>query len=138
MENRFVSKNETISMQGGFVLINIAYAMGQGGGVAGQGAGGFSSLIPIILMFVIFYFLLIRPQQKKSKEHRELINRIKKGDRIITSGGLHGRVTAVSETTMTVEIADKVRVKVARGNVGQVVQSSSQPQEAKKKKGLFG
>jgi len=118
-------------MQGGFVLINIAYAMGQGGGAVGQGAGGFSALIPIILMF---YFLLIRPQQKKSKEHREMINRLKKGDRIITSGGLHGLVTAVSETTMTVEIADKVRVKIARGNVSQVVQSSSQPQEAKKKK----
>ena len=115
-------------------MINIAYAMGTGGG-AGQGAGGFSSLIPIVLMFVIFYFLLIRPQQKKSKDHREMINRLKKGDRIITSGGLHGRITAVSETTMTVEIADKVRVKIARGNVGQIVQSSSQPQEAKKKKG---
>jgi preprotein translocase subunit YajC len=122
-------------MQGGFILINIAYAMGQGGGAAGQGAGGFSSLIPIILMFVIFYFLLIRPQQKKSKEHREMINRLKKGDRIITSGGLHGLVTAVSETTMTVEIADKVRVKIARGNVSQVIQSSSQIQESKKKKG---
>jgi preprotein translocase subunit YajC len=116
-------------------LINIAYAMGTGGSGAGQGAGGFSSLIPIVLMFVIFYFLLIRPQQKKSKEHSEMINRLKKGDHIITSGGLHGRITAVSDATMTVEIADKVRVKVARGNVGQVVQSSPQPQEAKKKKG---
>jgi preprotein translocase subunit YajC len=122
-------------MQGGFVLINIAYAMGQGGGVAGQGAGGFSSLIPIILMFVIFYFLLIRPQQKKTKEHREMITRLKKGDRIITSGGLHGRITAVNDATMTVEIADKVRVKIARGNVGQVVQTTSQTQETKKKKG---
>jgi preprotein translocase subunit YajC len=122
-------------MQGGFVLINIAYAMGQGGGVAGQGAGGFSSLIPIILMFVIFYFLLIRPQQKKTKEHREMITQLKKGDRIITSGGLHGRITAVNDATMTVEIADKVRVKIARGNVGQVVQTTSQTQETKKKKG---
>jgi len=134
VENQFVKKDDTISMQGGFILINIAYAMGQGGGTSGQGAAGFTSLIPIILMFVIFYFLLIRPQQKKSKEHREMINRLKKGDRIITSGGLHGQITAVSETTMTVEIADKVRVKIARGNVGQVVQSSSQVQESKKKK----
>jgi preprotein translocase subunit YajC len=115
-------------------LIDIAYAMGQGGGTTGQGAGGFSSLIPIVLMFVIFYFLLIRPQQKKSKEHREMINRLKKGDRIITSGGLHGRITAVDDTTMTVEIADRVRVKVARGNVAQVVQAASQTQETKKKK----
>lgn len=115
-------------------MIDIAYAMGQGGSITGQGAGGFSSLIPIILMFVIFYFLLIRPQQKKTKEHREMINQLKKGDRVITSGGLHGRITAVNDATMTVEIADKVRVKVARGNVAQVVQATSQPQETKKKK----
>ena len=115
-------------------MTNIAYAMGQGGALTGQGAGGFSSLVPIILMFVIFYFLLIRPQQKKTKEHREMVNHLKKGDRVITSGGLHGRITAVSEATMTVEIADKVRVKVARGNVSQVVQPSPQSQEAKKKK----
>jgi preprotein translocase subunit YajC len=106
--------------------------MGLGGSETGQGAGGFASLIPIVLMFVIFYFLLIRPQQKKAKDHREMISHLKKGDRIITSGGLHGRITAVSDTTMTVEIADKVRVKIARGNVTQVVQQSSQPQATKK------
>jgi preprotein translocase subunit YajC len=107
--------------------------MGQGGGATGQGVGGFTSLIPIILMFVIFYFLLIRPQQKKSKEQREMINQLKKGDRIVTSGGLHGRITATGEQTMTVEIADKVRVKITRGSVAQVIQSSSQPQAKKKK-----
>ena len=58
-----------------------------------------------------------------------MINRLKKGDRIITSGGLHGRITAVSETTLTVEIADKVRVKIARGNVAQIHQSTSPSQE---------
>jgi preprotein translocase subunit YajC len=115
-------------------LIDIAYAMGTGGGATGQGAGGFSSLIPIILMFVIFYFLLIRPQQKKTKEHREMINRLKKGDRVITSGGLYGQITAVNDTTMTVEIADKVRVKIARGNVAQLLTAPSQTQETKKKK----
>ena len=114
-------------------MISTAYAMGQGGLGTGQGAGGFTSLIPIILMFVIFYFLLIRPQQKKSKQHREMLNQIKKGDRIVTSGGLHGRITAAGEQTMTVEIGDKVRVKVSRASVAQVIQSSSQPQAAKKK-----
>jgi preprotein translocase subunit YajC len=84
-------------------------------------------------MFVIFYFLLIRPQQKKAKEHREMISQVRKGDRIVTSGGLHGRVTAVSDATLTVEIADRVRVKIARGNVSQVAQSSSQSQDNKKK-----
>jgi len=114
-------------------LTNIAYAMGQFGGSSGEGAGGFSAFIPLILMFVVFYFLLIRPQQKKTKEHREMITHLKKGDRIVTSGGLHGRITAVSETTMTVEIAEKVRVKIARGNVSQLAQPSSQSQGDKKK-----
>jgi preprotein translocase subunit YajC len=105
--------------------------MGQGG-AAGQSTGGFSAFIPLILMFVIFYFLLIRPQQKKSKEHREMITRLKKGDRIVTTGGLHGRITAVGETTMTVEIAEKVRVKISRGNVSQLAQPSSQSPGNKK------
>ncbi|UCD33820.1 MAG: preprotein translocase subunit YajC [Desulfobacterales bacterium] len=112
--------------------------MGQGGAAGGQGAGGFSGFIPLILMFVIFYFLLIRPQQKKTKEHREMISRLKKGDRIITSGGLHGRITGVSDTTATVEIADKVRVKIARGNVSQVIQSSSPTKSTKESKSESG
>jgi preprotein translocase subunit YajC len=107
--------------------------MGQGG-ASGQGAGGFSAFIPLILMFVIFYFLLIRPQQKKTKEHREMITNLKKGDRIITGGGIHGRITGVSDTALTVEIADKVRVKVARGNVAALLQPSSQTAAEKNKK----
>ena len=114
-------------------MIGIAYAMGQGGGAVG-GAGGFSGFIPLILMFVIFYFLLIRPQQKKTKEHRQMIADLKKGDRIITSGGLHGRITGLDESTLTVEIADKVRVKVARGNVGARVQTSAAKEQAEPEK----
>jgi preprotein translocase subunit YajC len=106
--------------------------MGQGG-EAGGGAGGFAGFIPLIIMFVIFYFLLIRPQQKKSKEHREMIANLKKGDRIITSGGLYGRITGMDEATLTVEIADKVRVKVARGNVGARVSTNPQEQQPEKK-----
>ena len=104
-------------------MVDIAYAMGQSG-AAGQG-GGFSAFVPLILMFVIFYFLLIRPQQKKQKLHREMISNVKKGDRIVTGGGIHGRVTGVSDTTLTVEIAEKVRVKLNRGNVSSVIQPSS-------------
>jgi preprotein translocase subunit YajC len=112
-------------------LISIAYALGQGG--AGQGgAGGFSGFIPLILMFVIFYFLLIRPQQKKTKEHRQMIADLKKGDRVVTSGGIHGRITGLDDQTLTVEIADKVRVKVARSNVGGRLSSSTQAQPQKK------
>lgn len=108
--------------------------MGQSGAGAAQGSGGFSAFVPLIAMFAIFYFLLIRPQQKKAKEHREMVNNIKRGDRIITSGGIHGRVTAVSEATMTVEIADKVRIKLARGNVSTLVKSASQTQVSKDSK----
>jgi len=116
-------------------LTGIAYAMGQGGAAAGQGVGGFGGLIPIILMFVIFYFLLIRPQQKRNKEHKEMITNLKKGDRIITNGGIYGRITGLDDATLTVEIADKVRVKVVRGNVSGLAQSAApQPPPAKKEK----
>ena len=98
-------------------MIDIVYAMGVGGGAEGQSGGGLGAFIPLILMFVIFYFLLIRPQQKKQKQHREMISNLKKGDRVVTSGGLHGRITGLGDTVVTLEISEKVRVKVARGNV---------------------
>lgn len=108
-------------------MVNMAYAMGQGGAASPGSAGGLASFIPLILMFVIFYFLLIRPQQKKTKEHREMVAGIKKGDRIITSGGIHGQVTAVDDATLTVEISDKVRVKLNRANVAGMIQTQTQP-----------
>jgi preprotein translocase subunit YajC len=98
--------------------------MGQGG-AAGQGAqGGFSAFIPLILMFVIFYFLLIRPQQKKQKEHQEMIRNLKKGDRVMTNGGFYGRIVSLDEAVATVELADKVRVKVNRGYIAALTQPS--------------
>jgi preprotein translocase subunit YajC len=114
-------------------LTSIAYAMGQGGAASGQGAGGFTAFIPIILMFVIFYFLLIRPQQKKAKEHREMISNLKKGDRIITSGGLYGTITGTDDNMLTVEIAEKVRVKINRGNVAALAQPPAPAQSSKSK-----
>ena len=107
---------------------DLAYAMGQGGAGA-QGGGGFAAFVPIILMFVIFYFLLIRPQQKKAKAHQEMISNLQKGDRVITSGGIHGTITSLDENAVTVEIAEKVRVKVTRGSIAglsQPAQSDSQ------------
>lgn len=110
-------------------MIDIAYAMGQSG--SAQGSGGFASLVPIILMFAVFYFLLIRPQQKKNKAHAEMIRSLKKGDRVAISGGIHGRITGVSDATLTVEIADKVRVKVARGSVALLDQPSAPEKQTK-------
>jgi len=100
---------------------SIVYAMGTGGTGTGGEGGGFSAFIPIILMFAIFYFLLIRPQQKKAKEHRELLGALKVGDNILTNGGLYGKVTGLKENVVTVEIAPKVRVKVSRGSISGLI-----------------
>ncbi len=104
-------------------MLSIAYAMGQGGAPSGQG-GGLGAFVPLILMFVIFYFLLIRPQQKKAKEHQEMINNLKKGDRVVTGGGIHGQIVSTDAATVVVEIADKVRVKVNRPSIAGLVQST--------------
>ena len=115
-------------------MTSIAYAMAQGGGTAQGGSGGFASFVPLILMFVIFYFLLIRPQQKKAKEHQRMIGDLRKGDRIITNGGLYGRITGLDENTLTVEIADRVRVKVARANVAALASTAAPPKKEQSQK----
>jgi len=84
---------------------------------AGGGDSGFASLIPLVLIMVIFYFLLIRPQQKKLKEHRRLVDELKKGDSILTGGGLYGRVINVKDDVLQIEIAEGVRVKVKRDTI---------------------
>jgi preprotein translocase subunit YajC len=88
---------------------------------AGPGAEPFSFLFPMIAIFAIFYFLMIRPQQKRQKEHEQLLKSIEKGDRIVSSGGLHGVVTGTSDDVLTVEIAsvkgERVRVKLDRARV---------------------
>jgi len=90
--------------------VAVAYAAG---GKAGPGAGLFS-MAPLIILFIIFYFLLIRPQQKRAKEHKQMLSEIQKGDYIVTNGGIYGRVTGVEEHTLMVEIASNVTVKVSR------------------------
>jgi preprotein translocase subunit YajC len=73
--------------------------------------------LPLILLFAIFYFLMIRPQQKRQKEHKALLANLRKGDQVITAGGMYGRITGITDTVVTVEVAEKVRVKVARGQI---------------------
>jgi preprotein translocase subunit YajC len=80
-------------------------------------SGGIMSFIPLILIFVIFYFLLIRPQQKKAKDHQVYLSNLQKGDSIVTSGGLHGEITGLTDTVVTLEIADNIRVKVSRQHI---------------------
>jgi len=81
---------------------------------APQQPGGLMSFLPLILIFAVFYFLLIRPQQKKAKEHQTFLSNMKKGDTVVTSGGIHGTVTGLTDTVVTLEIADKVRIKVSK------------------------
>ena len=86
------------------MFISPAHAQDGGGGFGGF--GGFESLLPLVLIFVVFYFLLIRPQQKKAKVHRELLAALRRGDRIVTSGGLIGKITRVlGDNELVVEIA---------------------------------
>jgi len=88
----------------------ISDAMAQGAGQ--QQASIFELILPLLLMFGIFYFLLIRPQQKKAKEHRAMIEALKKGDEIVTSGGIVAKVTDVDESFLTCKIAENVEVKL--------------------------
>ncbi len=95
-------------------MTSLAYAA-NGGAVGAQ--GGIMSFLPLIAIFAIFYFLLIRPQQKKAKEHQAYLAALKKGDQVVTNGGLYGTITGLTDQVVTVEIADNVRVKVSRQHI---------------------
>ncbi|GFK94351.1 hypothetical protein NNJEOMEG_02195 [Fundidesulfovibrio magnetotacticus] len=117
-------------------LTSVAHAMGQmpAGGADG-GQGGLMSFLPLILMFVIFYFLLIRPQQKKQKEMREMLKNLKRGDRILTGGGIYGRIDSITDDKVNVEIAPGVVITVMRSYVAglaDMVQAQAQNKKGKK------
>lgn len=99
------------------MLIGTAWAQ------AGSGAAPspLLQLAPLLLIFVVFYFLLFRPQQQKAKEHRDMTNNLKLNDEVITSGGIFGRVVAMSERILTIEIAPNVRVRVERSEIKAMV-----------------
>lgn len=100
------------------MLISPAYAQGTGG----VGGGGFEALLPLVLIFVVFYFLLIRPQQKKMKQHREMLTAIRRGDKVVTGGGILGTVTKiVDDHEVQVEIAEGVRVRIQRPTIAAVL-----------------
>jgi preprotein translocase subunit YajC len=80
----------------------------------------FQQVIPLVFMFAIFYFLLIRPQQKKAKEHKALLEAIKKGDNVITAGGVHGKVNSVDDGIVTLEIATGVNIKIVKSYIAAI------------------
>ncbi len=122
------------------MLISPAYAQAAGGG-----GDIFSAILPLVLIFAVFYFLLIRPQQKKMKEHRSMVENVRRGDTVVTGGGIIGRVTKVKdEATIQVEISENVRIDVIKGTLTEV-RTKSQPADGsapaaatQQKGGIFG
>lgn len=105
------------------MFISTAYAQSAAPG----GESGLLSILPLVLIFVVFYFLLIRPQQKKMKSHRAMVDALRRGDRVVTGGGILGLVTkVVNDAEVQIEIADNVRVKVLRHTIQEVL-SKTEP-----------
>lgn len=113
------------------MFVSPAYAQAAGGG-----GSGIEAFLPLILIFVVFYFLLIRPQQKKMKDHKATLAAIRRGDKVVTGGGIIGTVTKViDDNEVTVQIADNVKVRVQRGLISSVL---AKPEPVKKDKKSSG
>jgi preprotein translocase subunit YajC len=102
-------------------VISSLLAMTPPAGGAGGGGSMVSTLIFFALIFVIFYFMILRPQQKRAKERQSMIDSLKKGDKVITSGGLHGRVAGMDEKTVLVEVADNMKLKFERSAINVIL-----------------
>lgn len=118
------------------LFTELAHAMGQAPADAGAQPGGpLMTFMPLILMFAIFYFLLIRPQQKKQKEHRLMLENLTRGDRVVTAGGLHGRIVEAREDVLTVDLGNNIQVQVGRGFIsGKIAPEADKVKESKDKK----
>lgn len=99
-------------------MLDIAFAQ-TAPGVGGPGQ--LLSFLPLILIFVVFYFLLIRPQQKKAKQHQEMLGKLKKNDEVMTSGGIYGKVVTLADNVVTLEVAPNVRIRVNRPQISAVI-----------------
>lgn len=104
-------------------LVDTAYAMAPPGGAEG-GASMLSGFVPLILVFAIFWFLVIRPQQKRAKEHRNIVANLKKGDEVVTDSGIYGTIQKVGENAITLDIAPKVSIRIQRARVADLVKES--------------
>jgi preprotein translocase subunit YajC len=104
------------------------------GGAAGGAGGGLMTILPFGLIILIFYFFIIRPQNKKQKETQKMISAVKKGDKVITIGGIHGLVSSTDEQTVVVKVDDDTKIKFNRSAIGSVVQTTSADEEKEEKK----
>ncbi len=95
--------------------------MGNAGQAGGDGMGGMASLLPIVMIFAIIYFLMIRPQQKRDQEHKAMLKALKPGDRVMTAGGIYGTLLEVNDDTVLMDLGNKVVITVARQSVGNLM-----------------
>ena len=110
-------------------MVDWAYAAE---GFGGQDWGNMFPLIMMLSIFVIFYFLLIRPQQKKAKEQQSMLNELKRDDMVVTTGGMYGKITGVTDTIITLEIAPNVRIRVTKSSIAGKAAADAKPAEDKK------
>lgn len=105
-----------------FAFLALAPAGAQGGGM------GIAAFLPMLAIFVIFYFLIIRPQSKRQKEHDKMLSELTKGDRIVTSGGIHGVIQRVNEkeATLTLKIGDDVKIEIDRSAIARVLEGKGE------------
>ena len=106
-------------------MTDTAYALGAPGGGGSPGGADPGFFIMMAVLFAIFYFLIIRPQQKKQKELKEMLASLNYGDLVLTSGGLQGKITGLTDAVVTLEVADKVRVKVSRSFIVSILQKAA-------------
>lgn len=104
----------------------IAYALGTNPQAQGQAASPLVGFMPIILMFVIFYFLLIRPQQKKQKQHQHMLTNLKKNDEVVTQGGIHGTIVNVKDDTFVLRVDDNVKIEVSKSAIAYLKKPTTQ------------
>jgi preprotein translocase subunit YajC len=109
------------------MISTILFLAQQQAGQAQPGGLWYMQLLPFAFIFIIFYFLLIRPQQKRQKEHQKLLSNLKTGDKVITSSGIHGLIANVKDTTFLVKIADNVKIEVDKNAIASVSKSVDQP-----------
>jgi len=101
-------------------MFALAFAADAAPAAQAGGSQALMNFVPLILMFGIFYFLLIRPQQKKAKEHKALLENLKRGDQAITAGGIHGKIISVDDNIVTLEVATGVNIKVNKGHIASI------------------
>lgn len=113
-------------------MTGIAFAADPAAGAAAGGAlGQFGQFIPLVLIFVVFYFLLIRPQQKQAKLHQTFLNELKKGTKVVTKGGIHGEITGLTDKVVSLEIAKGIEVKVSRDAIAGALNKEGAPEAEK-------